>query len=107
MTARWVAAWSAGWVEIQPWQSTPPRMVEAGLAPEDTSVEVWFITPQGAVKGGAAAINEALGSVPWLRPISWLYRVPGLRQLEDLIYRWVARNRHHLPGVTPACAEES
>ena len=106
MTARWVAAWSLGRVEIQPWQSAPPRMAEAGLSPADTTVEVWIVTPQGEVKGGAAAINEALRSVAWARPFASLYQIPVLRQLEDLVYRWVARNRYRFPGVTPACEED-
>ena len=29
--------------------------------------------------------------------------LPGIRQLSGVMYRWIARNRHHLPGGTPAC----
>lgn len=103
MTARWVEAWTDGRVAVRPWQTFPKRMEEAGLTAEDTEREAWLITPQGEALGGAAAVNGALRYVWWARPLTWLYAVPGLRQVEDAVYRWVARNRGHFPGVTPAC----
>jgi predicted DCC family thiol-disulfide oxidoreductase YuxK len=33
-------------------------------------------------------------------------RLPGLRQLSGVVYRWVARNRSRLPGGTPACSTQ-
>jgi predicted DCC family thiol-disulfide oxidoreductase YuxK len=78
-------------------------MVEAGLTAEDGQKQVWLVAPKGDVKGGAAAINGALNLVWWARPFTWLYSLPGLKQIEDVVYHWVARNRHHFPGVTPAC----
>lgn len=51
------------------------------------------------VLSGAAAINGALerfsgwGNIGW-RFLAALYRLPGLMQLENRAYRWVARNRH-------------
>jgi predicted DCC family thiol-disulfide oxidoreductase YuxK len=30
--------------------------------------------------------------------------VPGIRQISGVVYRSVARNRHRLPGGTPACS---
>jgi hypothetical protein len=33
MTARWVERWTKGRVAIQPWQTQPPEMLEAGLSP--------------------------------------------------------------------------
>jgi predicted DCC family thiol-disulfide oxidoreductase YuxK len=34
-------------------------------------------------------------------------RLPGIRQLTAVTYRWIARNRHRLPGGTPACSLEA
>jgi hypothetical protein len=31
-------------------------------------------------------------------------RLPGIRAGARVVYRWVSRNRHRLPGGTPACA---
>ena len=103
MTARWVESWTAGEVTIRPWQTFPERMRAAGLTAQETEREAWLITPELEALGGAAAVNGALQHVWWARPLTWLYAVPGLRQSEDAIYRWVARNRHRFPGVTPAC----
>jgi len=103
MTARWVETWTAGEVTTKPWQTFPEHMLAAGLTAEETEREAWLITPQGEVLGGAAAVNGALKYAWWARPLTWLYAVPGLRQMEDAVYRWVARNRHRFPGVTPAC----
>lgn len=103
MTARWVEAWTSEQVTIRPWQTFPKRMGEAGLTAEETKREAWLITPEGEALGGAAAVNGALKYVWWARPFTWLYAAPGVRQIEDAVYRWVARNRHRFPGVTPAC----
>ena len=106
MTARWVVRWTAEAVEIQPWQVFHPRMVEAGLVAADGKRQAWFIAPDGQVHGGAGAINEALKYVWWLKPVAYLYAIPGLKQIEDWLYRWVARNRSHFPGVVPGCEAE-
>lgn len=105
MTARWVARQTDDAVEIAPWQTFPERMRAAGLTAADGEKQAWAITPGGEVRGGAAAVNAALAHVWWARPIAFLYRLPGLRQLEDAAYRWVARNRYRFPGVTPACED--
>lgn len=89
---------------VLPWQ-TPGLLDEAGLTAQQCMEAAWFVDERGRAFRGAAAINEAfrrLGGV--FRMASWLYRVPGLRQIEDAIYVWVARNRWRLPGSTAACA---
>jgi predicted DCC family thiol-disulfide oxidoreductase YuxK len=81
-------------------------MVAAGLTAEDGRRQAWLILPDGRVYGGAAAINRSLRGVWWLRPFTLLYFLPGLRQLQDAAYRWVARNRSRFPGITPGCEAE-
>jgi predicted DCC family thiol-disulfide oxidoreductase YuxK len=81
-------------------------MVDAGLAADDGRHRAWLITPQGQVYGGAEAINVVLRPIWWLRPLTYLYYLPGLRQLQDAVYCWVARNRGRLPGITPGCEAE-
>ena len=34
----------------------------------------------------------------------WILLLPLISQVSALIYRWVAANRHRLPGGTPACS---
>jgi predicted DCC family thiol-disulfide oxidoreductase YuxK len=81
-------------------------MIQAGLTADDGRQQAWLIMADGRVYGGAAAINRALGYVWWGWPALWLYYLPGLRQLQDAAYRWVARNRYRFPGVTPGCEAE-
>ena len=96
--------WTNGRVERQPWQQIPERLASLGLNTEDAMAQVWFVTAGGRLYGGAAAVNEALRLVWWARPLTYLYRLPGIRQLEDKVYRWVAANRYRLPGGTASCA---
>jgi len=42
----------------------------------------------------AAALEELLKVLPRGRVISWLFKIPFVRPLVDLFYRWFARNRY-------------
>ncbi|GAA2248146.1 MULTISPECIES: thiol-disulfide oxidoreductase DCC family protein [Kitasatospora] len=67
--------------------------------------EILWVTPGGEVYGGAQAAARLLmrsGGV-------WAYlggalALPPVRPLAGVVYRLVARNRHRMPGGTPACA---
>jgi len=55
------------------------------------------------VRRGASAINGVLASLPGKRNVLWrllsyLYRVPGIKQMEEIGYRIIARIRGHLSG---------
>jgi predicted DCC family thiol-disulfide oxidoreductase YuxK len=82
----------------------PERLAAAGLTAEDDMYQVWTLTPDGRVLGGTTAVNAALALILWARPLTWLYRLPGMRPLEDKLYRWVADNRYRMPGGSAACA---
>lgn len=63
-----------------------------------------LVMPNGRMSSGAEAIALALGSRPVWKLITWLYWVPGIRQVTDALYRWVARNRFRVMGrTTPGC----
>nr|BFD90068.1 hypothetical protein KitaXyl93_14280 [Kitasatospora sp. Xyl93] len=67
--------------------------------------EVLWVTPTGRVYGGAQAVARLLmrsGGV-WAYLGAVLTAAP-VRPLAGLVYRWVARNRHRMPGGTAACA---
>ena len=74
-----------------------------GLTDDDGMRQVWFVDGEGKLSGGAEAINRSMRSCWWIRPLTYLYHVPGIRQLQDWGYRWVAANRYRLPGSTPQC----
>jgi predicted DCC family thiol-disulfide oxidoreductase YuxK len=71
---------------------------------EDQLLEAMrWLDSSGAVYTGAeawaAAWSVALGSrLPLL-----IYRVPGIRFIQNAVYRWVANHRYRFPGTTPYC----
>jgi predicted DCC family thiol-disulfide oxidoreductase YuxK len=74
-----------------------------GIAPEHLLDSVRWLDSSGRVYAGAeaanAAVSAALGTpVPLL-----VYRIPGMRAVQDAVYRWVADHRYRFPGTTPYC----
>lgn len=96
--------WTKNKVDIKGWQFIPERMAELNLTAEDGLTQVWFVDAYGRLTGGAEAINHCMRVVWWARPLTYLYYIPGIRQLQNYAYRWVANNRYKLPGSTDACA---
>ncbi|MEE1826084.1 DUF393 domain-containing protein [Streptomyces sp. BE20] len=67
--------------------------------------ELLWVTPAGRVYGGAQAVARLLlrSGGAWAYLGGVLASAP-VRPVAALAYRWVARNRHRMPGGTPACA---
>ena len=63
----------------------------------------WWLDESGAVYGGAEAINAALSVCLGTRLPLLVYRVPGIRWLQNTVYRWVANHRYRFPGTTAYC----
>jgi predicted DCC family thiol-disulfide oxidoreductase YuxK len=74
-----------------------------GILPSRLLESVRWLDASGAVYAGAEAANAALSSAVGTRLPLRLYRIPGVRFLEDVVYRWVAGHRHRFPGTTPYC----
>jgi predicted DCC family thiol-disulfide oxidoreductase YuxK len=51
-------------------------------------------TRDGKTWQAAAALEELLNVLPKGLLISWLFKIPFVRPLVDLFYRWFARNRY-------------
>jgi predicted DCC family thiol-disulfide oxidoreductase YuxK len=64
---------------------------------------VRWLDASGDVYAGAEAANAAVSAALGTRLPLMIYRVPGIRSLEDLVYRWVADHRYRFPGKTPYC----
>ncbi len=91
-------------IAILSWQ-TPGLLEHAHLTEQQALEAAWFVDLHGHRYRGAHAISEALAVMQILFvPVRWLYAVPGLRQLADWVYQWVADNRYRFPGSTAACA---
>ena len=92
-------------VELAAWQLIPERMERAGLTWEDGMKQAWYVSADFThISGGAEAINDTLRHVWYLWPFTYLYYIPGIRYLQDRVYRWIADNRYKMPGSTAACS---
>lgn len=91
-------------VTMVPFQQ-PGAAAAHGLSIAQCEAAAWAITPDGRRYPAAAAVNLTLAVALRWRLSLWLYAIPGLRQLQDSAYAWVARNRGRLPGDTPYCEQ--
>jgi predicted DCC family thiol-disulfide oxidoreductase YuxK len=64
---------------------------------------VRWLDESGAVYGGAEAANAALSVCLGTRLPLLFYRIPGIRFVQNVVYRWVADHRYRFPGTTPYC----
>ncbi len=90
-------------VTALPLQSEVARQ-RFGLTEELARQQVWTLDARGRRRGGAEAVNVALSAALGSSAPLWLYRLPGVRWLQDRVYRAVVANRHRLPGRAEACA---
>ncbi|MFD5468003.1 thiol-disulfide oxidoreductase DCC family protein [Kitasatospora sp. NPDC127059] len=101
---------SGGWESV-PFQfaDLPALDAVAGglgeVSAERAEREVLWVTPAGRVYGGAQAVARLLlrtgGAWAYLGAVLTLAPV---RPVAAVVYRWVSRNRHRMPGGTAACA---
>jgi predicted DCC family thiol-disulfide oxidoreductase YuxK len=74
-----------------------------GIAPTSLLESVRWLDSSGAVYSGAEAANAAFSAAISTRIPLAIYRIPGIRFIEEAVYRWVAANRYRFPGTTPYC----
>ncbi|WP_411075718.1 thiol-disulfide oxidoreductase DCC family protein [Streptomyces sp. cmx-4-7] len=89
--------------DVVPWQFAD--LGALGVTRERAAYEVLWVTPAGAVDGGARAVAKALVSArgTWAL-LGRTLLLPGVRWIARRVYRFVATHRHRLPGGTAACA---
>ena len=81
-----------------------PGAAERLGVPESELLEsVRWLDSSGDVYAGAEAASAALSAALGTRLPLALYRIPGVRWIEDVVYRWAADHRYRLPGTTPHC----
>ena len=85
------------------WQFTD--LAALGTTAERTRREALWVSTDGTICGGAAAFAA------WLKFRGAGYAVGGriidlpvIRALAAAVYRVIAKNRHRMPGGSPACA---
>jgi predicted DCC family thiol-disulfide oxidoreductase YuxK len=91
-------------VTVVPFQQ-PGAPEAAGLTVAQCEAAAWAIAAPGRRYRGAAGINFGLAVALGTRLPLWLYAMPGLRQVQDRVYDFIARIRRHLPGDVPYCVQ--
>ena len=86
-----------------PWQWL--ELDDYGLTIDDVTNYAWVVTSTRQYAGhlaGSALLR--MQPIFALRLLGHLIASPPVSWVAALVYRWVAANRHRLPGGTPACA---
>ena len=91
-----------GDLQIAPFQKAGTAAL-LGVDDQTMTGAAWWLDHTGAVYRGAEAVNAAVSAGYGSRIPLWVYRAPGIRQLEDAVYRWIAAHRYRFPGATPHC----
>ena len=82
---------------------TPGTAERLGISDASLMDAVRWLDASGDVYAGAEAANAAVSAALGTRVPLLIYRIPGIRSLEDAVYRWVADHRYRFPGTTPYC----
>ena len=82
---------------------SPGTAERLGIAQASLLESVRWLDTSGAVYSGAEAANAAFSAAIGTRIPLAIYRIPGVRFIEEAVYRWVAANRYRFPGTTPYC----
>lgn len=91
-----------GRIRTEPLQG-PGVAERLGIAPDSLLESIRWLDASGAVYSGAEAANAAFSAAVGTSITLGIYRIPGIRFVEDFIYRWVADHRYKFPGKTPYC----
>ncbi len=109
-SARWIQRKLPEEARVEPWQALD--LDELGLTVADVTGAAWWVSPdQPQPARGHEAIGRALVAAGGVWGVAGRLIVgwPG-RWLARPVYAVIARNRHRMPGGTPACqtsAEDS
>jgi predicted DCC family thiol-disulfide oxidoreductase YuxK len=74
-----------------------------GLTHAACMTAMHLVTPDGRVYKGFEAAVRAVATRPVLGWFAYLYYLPGLRQLCDAVYRFIAARRYRIMGRTGGC----
>ena len=81
----------------------PGTAERLGISQDRLMESVWWLDSSGEVYSGAEAANAAVSAGLGSRLPLTVYRIPGVRSLQNAVYRWVADHRYRFPGTTPYC----
>lgn len=89
--------------DVTAWQHL--ELDEYPVTAEQCDAAAQWVDARGRVWSGQDAVAQTLiAGRPGLRLAGRLILLPGVNRLAGVVYRWVAANRHRLPGGTPVCS---
>ena len=62
-----------------------------------------LVSADGEIATGAEAVNRVLATRRVWRVVTWVYWVPGIKQMNDWMYGVVARHRYKIMGKVGGC----
>jgi predicted DCC family thiol-disulfide oxidoreductase YuxK len=83
--------------------SDPIIAARSPFSRESLDKEMHVLTPAGTWLSGYEAWMALLRAMPKLAWLGWVLSAPPIRWVGPGFYRWVAKNRYHLPGSPPRC----
>jgi len=93
----WIAHRVApGALEFVPYQSNERLARLSRVSASACAQAIHLLTPEGEMLVGVEALPRLLGYTRHWRWLARVLRLPGMRRLAPLCYRWVARHRHAL-----------
>lgn len=87
---------------VRPWQHTDIDAL--GLSVEECETAVQWVSEDRRAAGPDAIAALLVDAGSFWRPAGHVLRFRPVRAVAWPAYRWVARNRHRLPGGTAACS---
>jgi predicted DCC family thiol-disulfide oxidoreductase YuxK len=90
-------------LEFIPRQSPESEQRFPQIKDIDLDEGILFVEPGGKVHVAADAMYEIGKRLPGWRFITWLYRIPGIKQATKVAYSTVAANRKHLGCNSDYC----
>lgn len=100
--ARWATTRLGDAATVVAWQHIG-SLATVGLDRQDVECAAWWIESGQRWAGGDAIARSLIAMHgPW-RSLGWMLRVWPISATARLVYRWVAANRHRMPGGTAAC----
>jgi predicted DCC family thiol-disulfide oxidoreductase YuxK len=89
--------------DVRPWQFADLDALRVTQADAEANV-LWSTEGESVAAGPVAVARLLVDAGGWWRPLGRALDLPPVRAAAWPVYRLVARNRHRLPGGTPACS---
>jgi predicted DCC family thiol-disulfide oxidoreductase YuxK len=93
-------------IEIIPIKDTRAQAIAPDITREDLLEAIHCITPEGVTHRGARAFRHLGFKIPLLLPLGLFLWFPGVIQIAEVIYKFIADRRHvisKLFGCKGAC----